>query len=352
MFFTPFQMSRLKKPIAAMVAGTAVLSLSACRFSGFSDTAAKTASTNATRWLLTQQQSDGSFEVAGFAGFETPDAIAAIAENSQQQFLWNTSQALTAVRSAKVGNVSALDWTDAWSQTNLSAGQAAKLIMLVVKPLGMSSTAFDPSHNGAPVDLKAKTNAGLLADGSFGTFNATLYAAIARRVTGQSTPAKTLAYIKAAQHTDGGWDYAGDPANTNPDIDTTALAIQALTAAKVAPADAALTAGLKYLATNMRSNGSFQSFGSDDPNSTSTAILAITAAGYDATQPCWRDRVAPALAGPYASPVAWIQTQANADGHISSPNDGFGLNTFATTQSIEALRRGWLPINPLDQPSC
>ena len=70
-------------------------------------------------------------------------------------------------------------------------------------------------------------------------------------------------------------------------------------------------------------------------------------------QPCWRNTVAPGSSGqPYVSPLAWLRSQQNADGHINSPNDSFGVNTFATSQSIQALRRGWIPVTPLFPQSC
>src|SRR5690349_5483871 len=81
----------------AALAGV-VLGLGAFRYSGWGDTASKQAARRATTWLHTKQQSDGGFEVAGFAGFETPDAIGAIAENAQQQAAWSTTQALNAVK--------------------------------------------------------------------------------------------------------------------------------------------------------------------------------------------------------------------------------------------------------------
>ena len=73
--------------------------------------------------------------------------------------------------------------------------------------------------------------------------------------------------------------------------------------------------------------------------------MAITAVGGDAASSCWRDQVVPAKKGTaYASPLAWLRNQQATDGHIASQNDRFPpVNTFATTQSVEALRRGWLP---------
>ena len=329
------------------------LVLAGCKFTGFNDPANPPVVTKATNWIKTQQQADGSFEVAGFPGFETPDAIVAIAEKAQTTSKWDTAQALAAVTAAKTNGKSALDAVDDFADGTLSAGQAAKLIVLVAKPLGLSTTAFDPQNDGAR-NLVTAVNAGVQTDGSYGAFNATLYAALAKQQTSGSVPAKTLTLIRNAQQASGGWDFAGDHTATDADIDTSALAVQALVAGKVTKTDTNLTKGLQYLAAQQTTGGAWQSFGSDDPNSTSTAILAITAAGFDATSPCWRNTVSPALTGnAYGNPVNWIRTQQAVDGHIASANDAFPpVNTFATSQSVQALERGWLPVAWLDARIC
>lgn len=329
------------------------VALTGCKFTGFTDTANAPVLTKATNWLKTQQQIDGSFEVSGFPGFETPDAIVALGEKAQTKNKWDAAKARALVTATKKNGKSALDAIDDLADGTLSAGQAAKLIVLVTKPLGMSSTAFDPQGDGAR-NLVAAMNAGAAPDGSYGAFNATLYAALAKQQTTNAVPAATLTLIRNAQEAAGGWDYSGDSAGNDADTDTTALAIQALVAAKVTKTDADLVSGLRYLAANQTAGGAWQSFGSNDPNSTATAILAITAAGFDATTPCWRNTVSPGLsANPYGNPVNWIRTQQAVDGHIASANDAFPpVNTFATTQSVQALMRGWLPVAWLDARVC
>jgi hypothetical protein len=59
----------------------------------------------------------------------------------------------------------------------------------------------------------------------------------------------------------------------------------------------------------------------------------------------------------YPSPTAWIRSQqltsppADA-GRIASPNDSFGVNTFATSQSVEGLLQSWLPIVRAPEQTC
>jgi hypothetical protein len=248
-----------------------------------------------------------------------------------------------------------LDAIDDFADGTLTAGQAAKLIVLVAKPLGYAPDNFNPQNDGTTRNLVAAMNAGATPNGAYGAFNATLYAAIAQKLVTNAVPANTLALIRAGQEPSGGWDFAGNPTpdGTPPDVDTTSLAIQAFVSAGVAANDTDLHEALVFLAHQHRPLGAFQSFGVNDPNSTSTAIFAITAAGYDPTLPCWRNVADPALTGqPYVSPVDWLRSKQLPDGHIASPNDSFGLNTFATSQSIQALRRGWVPVNVLAAQTC
>lgn len=346
-------MRRHRRSRAVIGALCATLVLGACRFSGFNDPQARAAAKKATAWLDGKQQPDGGFELAGFPGFETPDAVLAIAENAQTTASWDNAQALAAVKAVKRNGHSGLHALDDLADAGLDAGQAAKLVVLDTEPLGLSATAFNPDGDAESVNLRAIITAGAQPNGSYGAFNATLYAAIALRLLTGSVPANTLAYIRAAQQANGGWSFSGLPNGTDLDIDTTGLAIQALVAAKVAQKDADLRQGLAFLAAQHKASGAWQAFGSDDPNSTSVATFAITAAGFDPTKACWRDVVAPASAGdPYASPITWVESQQKANGRIASPNDSFGINTFATSQGIQALRRGWVPVTPLAAQSC
>ena len=346
--------THIKRTLSLVALTTVALSTSAYRYSGFADTAGKTAANNATNWLKSQQQSDGSFELAGFPGFETPDAIHAISENAQLQRTWNATQARAAVQATITNGHNPLHAIDDLVDSGISPGQAAKIIVLVAKPLGLSAVNFDPDVDGGTKNLKALVTNGKQLDGSYGTFNATLYAMIALRKTSVVVGPDTITYLRNAQEAGGGWNYAGDNSGSYADVDTTALAIQALIASRVVSTDTDVRQGLGFLAAQYQSvSGAWQSFGSDDPNSTSTAMLAIAAAGFDPEASCWRNTVAPGLAAqPYASPSGWLRSQQQPDGHIASPNDFFGLNTFASSQSIQALRRGWLPVSPAAKQPC
>ena len=53
----------------------------------------------------------------------------------------------------------------------------------------------------------------------------------------------------------------------------------------------------------------------------------------------------------------WISSQQLTSppsdaGRIASPNDGYGLTTFATSQSVEGLLQSWLPIARASAQTC
>lgn len=345
-------MHRLRRR-AGVAALAVALVATGCKYTGWGDTQGRSAAHTARNWLVTQQQPDGGFEVSGFPGFETPDAILAIAEDAQQQSAWNTDQARSAVAAVQRNGRSALDAVDDFADGTLTAGQAAKLIVLVARPLGEPLRSFDPQGDGAR-DLVAAVDAGRTANGGYGAFNATLYATIALALAGRPADPTTVALIRGGQQASGGWGFTGDGTAADADVDTTSLAIQALVAAGIPGTDATLARGVAYLAHQQQADGAWQSFGADDPNSTATAILAVTAVGENPGAECWRNRAVPALAGTaYGDPLVWLRRQQAADGHIASPNDAYPpVSTFATTQAIEALRRGWLPASWLAPRGC
>ena len=186
-------------------------------------------------------------------------------------------------------------------------------------------------------------------DGSYALgaqFNGVLYAAIALHLTGSDVPAGLVAQIKAAQRPEGSWDYTGTPDNEfgGMDIDTTALALLALSSAGLTATDPAVKDGVEWLATQQQANGAWQAFGSNDPNSTSMASMALSALGIDTATSAWRTTFGTPATGTYKGPEGWLRSQQQTDGRILSPGESgpFGmLSTFATSQSIQALSRQW-----------
>ena len=220
--------------------------------------------------------------------------------------------------------------------------------MLSAGPLGLDPSAFDAANDGSPVDLTAKLDSGCGANtASFGTFTDTLYSVIAKKLVCGVAPSNAIATIRAAQQADGGWNFSGDPTASGADPDEIGLALMALVASGASGTDAAVQHALALLATSQQPSGAWIDFFGTAGNASSTALaaLGITAAGYDVTEPCWRDTVVPGSTGTvYANPVSWLVSQQQPDGHIASPYDSFGVNTLTTSQTIEALMPKWLPI--------
>ena len=88
---------------------------------GAAPTNAETASA-AVEWLKTKQESDGGFEVANFAGFETRDAVLAIAEASQSGSTWDARTALKAVRAVNRRGHNPLNALDDLADTQITPG--------------------------------------------------------------------------------------------------------------------------------------------------------------------------------------------------------------------------------------
>jgi hypothetical protein len=317
--------------------------------------------TRARAFVVSQQQSDGGFEVGHFPSFETPDAVLALAELAQTGSTWNTAAARSAVSAVVSRGRSALDYADDQAESpGLTSALAAKYLTLVVEPLGLNPRDFDPSNDSVkPVDLVAAMGKGADLDGQYRkpAFNGLLFIALAHWSIDCAVPGDLVARIKAAQQPNGSWDFSGAPSGKGVDIDTTSLAVIALTRSGLPSTDPAIARALTLLARQHRANGAWQASAFppavDDPNTTSLATLAIAATGQAPGTAGWRNRAAPELAGqPYVSPDVWLRSQQKPDGHIASPNDSFGVTTFATTQSIEALTRTWFTSKAASTTRC
>lgn len=313
-------------------------------------TPAQDAADRAVAWLVTQQLADGGFEVLAYPGFETPDAVLAIAMAAQTGAGWSTTEALAAVEALAFGGPGGptpLDALDDWVVGGIGAGEAAKLILLVVAPLGLDPTDFGDSHT----DLQALIYPTGCGGGA--ALAGTLYYAsqtiglVGELLCGAPDPAE-VTRIRAAQRADGSWNYTGDPdepTDNGDEVDVTSIAVQTLVAAGARWDDPAVRRGLAWLASKQFTSGAFDGFGLPDANSTAMAMLAIAAAGFDPTTACWRDSVAPTAVGtPYGDPQAWLLAQQLPDGRVASPNDDYGVNTFATSQSVEGWLRTWVPL--------
>jgi hypothetical protein len=329
-------MARTSRRAASFVALISLFATFAVLPGAHVATGASATVNQAVSWLGSQQEADGGFEVANFAGFETPDAAFAIASAAQSGMSWDADDALAAVAAVRFGGNgnSALEALDDLADTPITKGQAAKVIVLVTNPLGIDATAFDPKCDGGTTNLVTVLGAPGV-DGRFGfslfAFNSIVTAGRAYALTtgAGDVPDATIAQIRSSQKSDGSWSFDGDSAGTGGDIDTTAAAILTLLEDDdLTTSDGDIELGLDYLESTPQPSGAWQSFGSDDANSTAVALVALGVAGRTTY-----------LAGG----DAFLASQQQPDGRIASPNDGFGVNTFATAQAIQGLVRFDVP---------
>src|SRR5262249_19111887 len=134
-----------------------------------------------------------------------------------------------------------------------SKGQAAKYVLTFAAPLGQDTSAL-AAMIGDPNP-----------DGSFATdlfFHDTLLSALPEKVLTGSVPASTVSYIKSKQQTAGSWAYDATE-GTEPDIDTTGSAVQALIAGGVPQDDPAITKALAWLAAQQNADGTWSFFGDE-----------------------------------------------------------------------------------------
>ena len=292
----------------------------------------------------TPASGSGAWDPDPNAQFVTTEAVLAIAEAGQSDSSWSTAEAFAAVDGTKnTDGQSPLAFLDLVAADATTPGRAAKYVVLVAEPLGLDTTALaatigDPAPNG-----------------SFGDdlhFTDTLFAALAKDLLDGSVPASTVSYIESKQQAAGSWAYNADTTSaTDPDIDTTGLALQALIAGGVAQNDPAVQHALAWLASQQNADGTWSFFGDPSAESTSRAVLAVTAAGFDPNSRCWRDAVYRAGVGqPFVGADDALDSLAQSDGSIS------GLNVFspayATGQAVQGLERSWLPVARATDVAC
>jgi hypothetical protein len=213
--------------------------------------------------------------------------------------------------------------------TSSSAGGCGELIQAAL------ATGADP-HSFGGLDLVARLNAYYdPATGKYGDGQAFTQALAIQGLAGdgQTVPAAALTFLRAAEDSDGGWDYQDvrdDPnAATNfdtSDSNSTAMVLMALDSAGDHSRD---SAGVAWLHTLQNTDGgfSFQGGGSD-PDSTALVLQAILGTGASPTSPAWT------VSG--HTPAAELVATQDPSGGYTFPGNS-GPDTFTTSQVPPAL---------------
>ncbi len=224
----------------------------------------------ALAWIAAQQQPDGSF--AGFNPGATADALLAIAAAGRNPANYRSK------------GVSALDYLAAEAPDYAAQGaSAAGKLALAVAAAGQ-----DPRDFGG-VDLTQAISATYaITSGQFGAGNSVWdqsWAMLGLLAADQTVPVSATEALEAMQAGSGGW---GFEASAAPDVDSTALALQALAAARRAADAPTVQAALAWLRSVQTGDGGFAGYdGATSASSTGLALQALAAFGLSPDSPQW-----------------------------------------------------------------
>jgi hypothetical protein len=281
----------------------------------------------ASRWLRARQDPAGGFP--GFSGELDPGATtdAVLALYAARESDSAAGEALAAAVSYLEANGAAYAAT--------GPGQAAKLALAAVAG-GRDPRAF------AGVDLVAAMTAPLatpVPGGVAGLLGDDLYdhALILLGLAAASVPVPESAIeaLRVSQAENGGWAFDGSTAAANTDSNTTALAIQALSASGYGD-DPMVARAIAYLPTLQAPDGGF-AYGPADPlladaNSTALVVQALIAAGENPAAREW------------GNPLLTLARFQLPDGGFRYLATDAESNLLATLQAMPALARAPLPV--------
>lgn len=213
------------------------------------------------------------------------------------------------------------------TNSKLNAGQIAK-IALAVHAAGLDPRTFAGQDLTQRMLAAYKADTGVIGDSVF----THALAMLALAHSGVAVPAKATATLEALQSPQGGWAFGGTDA---PDVDTTALAVQALIAVGRPANSGPAGRGIGYLHSLQNADGGFpyqspSEYGTES-NVNSTALVAqmIIAAG---DQPeSW--------AVAHGNPLSYLVRMANASSALRFQSSFADDNVLATAGAIPALLR-------------
>lgn len=280
---------------------------------------------NAAGWLRGQQQPDGGFP--GFQGGSDPSATADAAVAFAAAGIDPTS--------VKRDGHSIIDFLSASAGSyGTSTAGAAKLTLATV------AAGENPREFGG-VNLISQLQSHL--DQASGLYDEQLfthaYAMLALVAAGETVPSNAVTALEQHQSADGSWSFSGSTDPGQGDSNTTAIAVQALEAARSGNSTP-IEKAFDYLKTVRMPDGSYtyQMGGASPPagdaNSTALVIQALIAA-----------EQAPE-AGIAGSPVDALTHFQNPDGAFRFRDDTPADSALATVQAIPALMSMPLPVVP------
>ena len=272
-------------------------------------------------WIAAQQQPDGSF--AGFNPGATTDAVLALIAAGRNPASFRSSDGL-----------SALDYLagEADGYAGQGASAAGKLALTV------AAAEQDPRDFGG-VDLVGAISATYaITGGGFGESSSVWdqsWALLGLRAAGETIPVSATQALEAMQAESGGW---GFDASADPDVDSTALALQALAAAGRTVDAESVQAGLSWLRGVQAGDGGFPGYdGATSASSTGLALQALAAFDQSPDSPQWTGAISATTVSKLVNPTALDALLA-----LQSPDGGFagfsGANDpFSTYQALPGI---------------
>ncbi len=278
----------------------------------------------ALSWIAAQQQPDGGFP--GYSASASVDAILAIcAVGGDPNGFLRDGRSPISYLAANAGRLSP------------DPGTSAKVV------LGLVCAGRDP-RTFAGRDWLGKvegfTDPAAGEYKSFGSIYLSL-SILALASTGRTVPGAAISWMTQVQTPEGGWSWSSEPAAAGPDTNSTALAVQALAAAGVGPADPTIRRALAYLHTQQNADGGFpyanpSPYGTDtDANSTALVVQALVAAGQDPEGAEWT------VNGKTPLTALWKLQLPNGALEWQA---GLGENSLATYQAVPAFMLAPFPL--------
>ena len=278
-------------------------------------------------WIDSHQQPDGSF--AGFNPGATIDAVIAIAGAGRNPNDFNS------------GNNTPMTYLATQAPTYAAQGVSAagKLAVGAVagrrNPRSFGGVNLVTTIEGAFQPTSGQYGAGTTWDQSF--------ALLGLAAAGQPAPLHALHYLEDIAVNDGGWGFAANAAEA--DVDSTALALQALAAQNIDPNSQAVQDGLAFLRSAQNPDGGFPGFSGDtDPASTGLALQGLAAFHQNPRGLDWTRTITDGTAS-----ALTLHTPADAILALQSPAGGFpgysGPNDpFSTYSALAGIAGRPLPI--------
>jgi hypothetical protein len=272
------------------------------------------------QWILDNLEADGSFPQIGNAAVDTSDAIAAVVAGGLSgaplapmiAFLQANGPA-EATRGAYTGRMIA---GIVAAGANPSSFGGFDYTATLVSQYDTGSGAFDPANAFANVQA---ANGALAANGTL--------------------PPLAVTYILSHECPGPEFGFGfGNACSFGPDVDTTALTVNALVAAGLS-SDAAVARARSYLFSKENpADGLFFGCCGTSTTSTGLALAMINALGEDPQAPPWRQSAT-------ADPVQALLANQDPAGGFSEPGCGVCTN-FATVNIIPGMSGRSYPIRP------